>query len=356
MKRTTFLPWLVLASGLVVSPAHAVYQCGPETDDCTCGGPNPFPCCDNGGNCTWWAWQSACCHWGVVVPMLGNANTWAGVAANDPAYEVLDHPVVNSIACRASGTYGHVAWVTSVSGSTINLSEMNCWGNYGVRDWTYDASYFDGGYIVLKSSLCDCSPGEEQSQTCGDCGTQTRQCGSDCKWGGWGACAGPDPGGGCDTGLPGACNSGELRCVEGNTQCAEVTSPSEEVCDGVDNDCDGTVDEDDVCAEAGTGGATADGGSGGGDAGGSGGVGGLGGSGGTQGGSGGGSTPDGGTEAGGPMAFDDGGDPAGCACAAVGGTGSFGAGWWGLFLVAVGLCAGRRREGWAKLIGMRGLG
>jgi len=263
-RRTLSLAALLCASAFLVAlPAHAVYQCGPETDDCTCGGSNPFPCCDNGGNCTWWAWQSACCHWGIVVPMLGNANTWAGVAASDPNFEVLSYPVVNSIACRVSGEYGHVAWVTAVNGSTITVSEMNCWGNYGVRDWTYDASYFDGGYIVTAGSQCECTAGEEQSQSCGDCGSQTRQCGSDCKWGSWGACAGPNPPGECDTGLLGPCGSGEFLCVEGNTQCVETVTPSQEVCDGEDNDCDGVADEENVCGGAGAGGAAGAGGSGG---------------------------------------------------------------------------------------------
>ncbi len=340
MKRTVLLS-LALASTLFAAPAHAVYQCGPVTDDCICGANNPFPCCDNGGNCTWYAWHAACCHWGVSVPMLGNANTWAGVAANDPLYEVLDYPVANSIACRKSGTYGHVAWVTAVSGSSITVDEMNCWGNYGVRTWTYEASYFDGGYIVLKSSLCDCSSGEEQSQSCGDCGTQTRHCGGDCKWDSWGACAGPDPGGECDTGLPGACGSGELRCVDGTTQCAEAVSPSPEVCDGMDNDCDGEVDEGDVCVEAGSSG------SGGGGSGGAGGSGGRGGSGGSDAGSGGmGGSP--GTDAGssdGGVAFFESGDPEGCACEVVGvrsaNTGALGC---GFLLVGLGWAIRRERR------------
>lgn len=326
-------PRLLFAGAIAVltlyaPPALAVYQCGPETDECQCGGPNPFPCCDNGGNCTWWAWDQACCHWGVIVPMLGNANTWAGVAANDPNYEVLSYPVVNSIACRASGQYGHVAWVTSVSGSTITVTEMNCWGNYGVRDWTYDASYFDGGYIVLKGSQCECTAGEEQSESCGDCGTRSRTCGSDCKWGGWGACAGPDPGGDCDTGSLGQCGVGTLRCVDGNTQCGTVHEPVDETCDGLDNDCDGTSDEEDVCG-SGTGGASG--------AGGSNGSGGSSGSGGNTGGSGGGTWPsvDAGDEAGpkssGPK-FYEAEEADGCACdVALGGRGSR-SGMWAMML------------------------
>ncbi len=238
---------LCICLGVWPREAHAVTQCGDQSDTCQCGANNPFPCCDNGGNCTWWAWQAACCNWGVSVPMLGNANTWAGVAASDPNYTVLPNPVPNSIGCRASGSYGHVVWVTAVDGSTISVTEMNCWGNYGMRTATYNASYFDGGYIVLKSSLCGCTAGETENQTCGTCGQQTRTCGSDCQWGAWGDCAGADPGTACDTGNKGVCAAGSLRCVNGDEQCDQTTQSSAEVCDGLDNDCDGTADEEDVC-------------------------------------------------------------------------------------------------------------
>ena len=35
-----------------------------------------------------------------------------------------------------------------------------------------------------------CSPGETQSQSCGNCGNQTRVCTNSCTWGGWSACSG----------------------------------------------------------------------------------------------------------------------------------------------------------------------
>ncbi|MFW5741078.1 MAG: CHAP domain-containing protein, partial [Myxococcota bacterium] len=357
MKATLFAPLLTAvllgsAALLQATPAHAVYQCGDTTDDCICGADNPFPCCDNGGNCTWYAWHAACCNWGVVVPMLGNANTWAGVAASDPNYEVLPHPVPNSIACRVSGSYGHVAWVKQVNGSSIVVDEMNCWGNYGVREWTYDASYFDGGYIVLAGSQCECTSGEEASRDCGDCGTETRQCGSDCMWGPWSACDGPDPGGACDTGLLGACASGELRCVEGNTQCGETTSPAPETCDDVDNDCDGEVDEDGVCGSAGAAGGGGAAGSGAGGAGGAtsgtggstsgtgGSTGGTGGSGGTAGNWP--STDGGAQEAGSASDYYASEEPDGCACRAAGGSrNGHRAGWLALLL---GLWISRRRR------------
>jgi len=173
--------------------ASAIYQCGDQKDDCNCGMNNPYPCCDNGGNCTWWAWKAACCNWHVGLPGWGNANQWAGNAKANPKFEVKSAPVPNSIGVRVSGSYGHVVWVTAVNGSTITVKEMNCWGNYGMRTYTYNASYFDGGYIVLKGTAPVCTSGQTQSQSCGQCGKQTRTCNSSGQWGTWGTCGGEGP-------------------------------------------------------------------------------------------------------------------------------------------------------------------
>jgi MYXO-CTERM domain-containing protein len=297
---------------LAARPAAAVYQCGDQTDDCHCGGYDPYPCCDNGGNCTWWAWEAACCNWAVVLPGWGNANQWRGNALADPDYDVLDYPVTGSIANRISGTYGHVAWVVGLSGLELTVTEENCCTgcNYGMRTYTYsDWHHFDGGFIV-RAGQCACAPGDTQSQGCGNCGQQTRtcgndcqwgdfgacggegpcsegqtetaacgdcgehahSCGSDCQWGDFGACAGPDPAGdgggvGCDTGLPGVCAAGVQRCVDGQVGCEQLTQPGTEVCDGRDNDCNGATDEGDVCGDGGApvgdGGVLGDGGRGG---------------------------------------------------------------------------------------------
>ena len=122
----------------------------------SCGGytsaGNIYPCCSNGGNCTWWTWKSAKEIWGVSLPRWGNANTWATNAAKTVGYTVSSTPAVNTIAVSTSGTYGHVAWVTRiVDASRIEVSEMACGYYYGAKTKTYAKTYFNGGFIYKKS-------------------------------------------------------------------------------------------------------------------------------------------------------------------------------------------------------------
>ena len=72
-----------------------VYSCGGTNDDCICGMNNPYPCCDNGGNCTWWAWHAACCNWGVGCPGWGNAHSWLG-NAQASGYPTTSTPTVGT--------------------------------------------------------------------------------------------------------------------------------------------------------------------------------------------------------------------------------------------------------------------
>ena len=114
------IPILCFAAILAIPrPAGAVYSCGGKNDDCQCGTDNPFPCCSDGshgsnhGNCTWWAWEQACCHWGApALPTYGNANDWLN-EAQAAGWPTGNKPLANdSIFVRTSGQYGHVGWVT----------------------------------------------------------------------------------------------------------------------------------------------------------------------------------------------------------------------------------------------------
>ena len=64
-----------------------------------------------------------------IPPAYGNANEW-GHRARREGYRVDTKPEVGSIAWSTEGYYGHVAWVSNVSGDTIEIEEYN----YGVRE------------------------------------------------------------------------------------------------------------------------------------------------------------------------------------------------------------------------------
>lgn len=204
MIRVVLFTVVLVGSGLVqTQSAWAVYQCGGVQDTCKCGKNNPYPCCDNGSNCTWWAWHMACCNWGQGLPGWGNANTWGSYASQNGNFDVLSYPVVGAIATSTKGYYGHVAYVTGVGNGTITVSEMNCCGTcaWGTGTKTYQASYFNSGFVVPKGGGPTgpyCGNGKcDGGENCANCG---KDCGSCC---GNGAC---DHGENCSS-CPGDCGS-----------------------------------------------------------------------------------------------------------------------------------------------------
>jgi len=77
----------------------------------------------------------------------GNANEWLGNARSS-GIATGSTPKPGSVAVMNSGYYGHVAWVESVSGGMVNVSQYN-WGVAGeYSTMTVPASFFDG-YIYF---------------------------------------------------------------------------------------------------------------------------------------------------------------------------------------------------------------
>jgi len=166
----------------------------------------------------------ACCNWGVgLPPPWQHAKYWAGNYEPHPDYEVWGSPVSGSIGCKASGYYGHVAWVNSVNGGSVNVHEQSCcegsncwpgcsWCINGFVDSNTNAGYFDGGYIVKKGSVNKCGDGAcNNGENCSSC---SQDCGG-CQWCGDGACNNGENCSSC-SGDCGACEwCGDGKCNNG---------------------------------------------------------------------------------------------------------------------------------------------
>lgn len=130
---------------------------------------------------------------------------------------------------------------------TAGQTDTEVCGSCGTRSRTWSSScQWDAWSSCHNQGAC--APGAVDSRACCDCGGQQRTCSTSCEWTPWIPCEGADPEGGqaaCDTGEPGPCAAGRVRCVQGCTACARDYTPVAELCDNVDNDCSGETDEGD---------------------------------------------------------------------------------------------------------------
>jgi hypothetical protein len=128
---------------------------------------------------------------------------------------------------------------------TAGHKETAACGNCGTRTRTCGSDCHWDAWSACEGQG-PCAPGQKDSRACCDCGGQSRTCGGSCQWGDWSTCAGPDPNGGndpCDTGEPGPCAQGHHRCQQGCLRCVRTYDPVPERCDSVDNDCNAVVDD-----------------------------------------------------------------------------------------------------------------
>lgn len=89
------------------------------------------------GQCTWYVKNRR----PDLPNNLGNANMWYSNAAAR-GFAVGSAPRVGAVATTTAGPYGHLAYVESVSGNMVTVSEMNWGGPYRMNTRTVPASTF----------------------------------------------------------------------------------------------------------------------------------------------------------------------------------------------------------------------
>ncbi len=113
----------------------------------------------------------------------------------------------------ASSTHVLVYHYGDPWGSFVAYEAKGC--SYGVvHNWrTCSSSYSAARRINITS--CECTAGQVQTASCGNCGTKKRTCGSNCQWGAWSSCTGQgvcSPGSTQSTGC-GNCGTASRTCT-----------------------------------------------------------------------------------------------------------------------------------------------
>lgn len=141
------------------------------------------------------------------VGYLGNpcgsyCGNYVKLQHSDGTYSLYCHLKNGSISVNNGQTVscGQKLGESASSGSSTGYHLHFAWQQGSKKD-PYSGSCASGGGWVSQGSFggspgtgcevaCQCSPGQVQSKGCGNCGSQSRTCKSNCTWGGWSGCQG----------------------------------------------------------------------------------------------------------------------------------------------------------------------
>ncbi|MBN2695074.1 M23 family metallopeptidase, partial [bacterium] len=93
---------------------------------------------------------------------------------------------VGQSASSGNSSGPHLHFGTYVNGTSEDPFSGSCGGPTSY--WVNQGSYPHNIPSATCESTCACTPGQVQTQGCGNCGVQSRTCGSNCQWGSWGGC------------------------------------------------------------------------------------------------------------------------------------------------------------------------
>src|SRR5262249_31377740 len=114
-----------------------------------------------------------------------------------------------SRSCNVDGTWS--AWSACTAGANLQTDSANC-GACGMAC---------GAGVTCQAGKCACSG--PSSQTCGNCGTQTRTCDARGTWSAWSSCTGT---GACSPGATQACDGTGTQTCTNACQWASCVCPN----------------------------------------------------------------------------------------------------------------------------------
>jgi hypothetical protein len=209
------------------------------------------------------ATNSGCSDWGSLGNTCGgNCGNYVRIDHQDGTSTLFCHMQNGSIAVSEGQQVGcgdylgrsassgnssgpHLHFGVYVSGSSRDPFSGSC--SQSTSYWVGQGSYPHNVPSATCATTCACSPGQSQSESCGNCGTRSRTCNSSCQWGSWGACGGE---GVC---APGAQQQEDCgNCGSRTRSCASSCSwGSWGACQGQGECSPGSVDEQ-ACCDCGT--------------------------------------------------------------------------------------------------------